>query len=369
MKGEKVNMTLENATGLLYLAHKYMVQDLKQICYDYIYLTFDPENFESIFHICNMLGNKDFESKILLYYRLNALEILQSKSFENISKAGVARLVSLDKVNIREIIVFMACMRWVDVRIEAVKKERELESSLFEEFSSKNLIKYLPLPSRRSLLGEKIVKNIRYPTMTMKEFGEVMKYKDILSNKETLEIKHCIKKATKLCWMGTLSYPRQSLWEVCVDRSDTMREKDEQKVPVNDLTFETKSGVFLSGLGVYGRKDMNRVEIKVSKTDALISVKQPILEVAEGIRSNLATPHKITFEKPIKLQAYKKYEVKVVYFKDRSEQPLEAKTDKTAGGPYKKLHLSKNCEDFVFHQPTKYPEFYSNIPHIYYIKL
>ena len=363
----EASMTLENATGLLYLSHKYMVQELKDSCYQYFHSQLDPENFATIMNICEFLGNQEFETDVNLYYRLHPYKVLESQNFPTLSKVNLLKILSLEKVNVKEIEIFKAATKWAKDKLEKLEKERALEVSVLAETNSHYIQK--PLKTIREILGEEVVRNIRFSCMPYKDFKEIADKTDFLTEKDVTSLKKCIQTQCVLSSDGWLSIPRQPLWEICCNRIDQIKESLINKFPLNEISFQAKNQIFLNGLGIYGSRNMNQAyvevhEVKNKKTN------KTIFQQLFNIRQNTSTPQKVTFSKPVRLVPNQQYCVKVVYYGNDYLEHIETSIEKASlGAPYKLNLSSKKFNDVVFEKIDPMDQTFYNIPHLYFLKI
>ena len=89
-------------------------------------------------------------------------EAVISDGFVTVERSILEELVKKDSLNIREIELFKAINCWVEKACE--KQGVAAEGSV-----------------KRRILGERVVKGIRFPRMTKKEFSNVVLDSDILT--------------------------------------------------------------------------------------------------------------------------------------------------------------------------------------------
>ena len=105
-------------------------------------------------------------------------EAVKSDSFVTIEKSILEELFERDSLNVREVELFKAVDCWV-------RKDFE-KQGLAAEGSVKSKV-----------LGERIVKPIRFPVMKQQEFADVVLDCDILTKKESIDLMkyfHCVLK-------------------------------------------------------------------------------------------------------------------------------------------------------------------------------
>ena len=94
---------------------------------------------------------------------------MKSDGFVTIERSVLEEVIESDTLNIRELELFKAVDRWAEK--ECKKQGLVAEGSV-----------------KRRILGERIVKGIRFPLMEEKEFLDVVLECDLLTKKEAYEL-------------------------------------------------------------------------------------------------------------------------------------------------------------------------------------
>jgi len=169
MYSDEVNLSGSNLMGVLYLAKKYMVPSLADKCTEYLQDNLDASNVfdilpeamkyeeEKLVHQCWKVVDKETE------------EALKSDGFATIERSLLETVVERDTLNIQEIELFKAANLWATKRCE--------EQGLSTDGSEK-----------RRVLGERIVKGIRFPVMTQYDFAAVVLDCKILTQDEASSV-------------------------------------------------------------------------------------------------------------------------------------------------------------------------------------
>ena len=169
---DEANLNPDNVMQLMYLAKKYMVPSLADRCSAYFQENLDASN---VFHV--LPGAQKYEEKDLLDHCWKVIETetgkaVKSDGFMTIERSALEELVEKDTLNIKEVELFKAVDCWA---VNECRKQRlEAEGSM-----------------KRRILGERIVKGIRFPLMEQTEFADVVLDSDILTKKESYDlVKH-----------------------------------------------------------------------------------------------------------------------------------------------------------------------------------
>ena len=166
---DEANLTPDNVMQLMYLAKKYMLPSLADKCASYLKENLGASN------VFNVLPDaQKYEEKDLLDHCWNVIEketeeALKSDGFMTIERSVLEEMVEKDSLNIKEVELFKAVDRWAGKECE--------KQGLVAEGSVK-----------RRILGETIVKGIRFPLMEQNEFVGVVLDCDILSKKECFDM-------------------------------------------------------------------------------------------------------------------------------------------------------------------------------------
>ena len=169
MYSDKANLKPNNVMELLYLAKKYMLPSLADKCSVYLQDNLDGTN---VFHV--LPNAQKYEEKDLLDHCWKVIETeteeaVKSDGFVTIERLVLEQLVENDSLDIKEVELFKAVDCWA---IEECEKQ-----GVVAEGSVK-----------RRILGERIVKGIRFPVMEEKDFASVVLDCDILTKKESYDM-------------------------------------------------------------------------------------------------------------------------------------------------------------------------------------
>ena len=162
---DEVNLSGSNVLGVLYLAKKYMVPSLADKCKDYLQDKLDPSNVFTILPTAQKYEEKNLVDRCWKVIDSQTEQALKSDGFETIEKTLLEALVQRETLQIREAELFKACDRWAtnQCREQGLAADGEL---------------------KRRVLGEKIIKAIRYAVMKQEEFAGVVLDAKILTPDE-----------------------------------------------------------------------------------------------------------------------------------------------------------------------------------------
>jgi len=169
MYSDEVNLSGSNVMGVLYLAKKYMVPSLADKCAEYLEENLDPSNVFSILSSAQKYEAKNLVDQCWKVIDKQAEEAVKSDAFATIERSLLEAVVERDTLRISEVELFKVVMQWAT-------KESEKQGLVADG------------QVKRRILGEKIVKGIRFPVMKNEEFASVVLDSKILTLDEVTDI-------------------------------------------------------------------------------------------------------------------------------------------------------------------------------------
>ena len=169
MYSDEVNLNESNVMGVLYLATKYMVLSLAYKCTKYLSNNLDPSNVFSILPSAQKYDEKTLLDRCWEIVDKQTEEAVKSEAFATIERSLLEAVVVRDTLTIEEIELFKAVDLWAT-------KECERQG-----LAADGAIK-------RRILGEEVIKVIRFPTMKQKDFASVALDSNLLSREEIVNI-------------------------------------------------------------------------------------------------------------------------------------------------------------------------------------
>ena len=161
----ETNLTSDNVMQLMYLSKKYMLPSLADKCSSYLQENLDGSNVFTVLPDVQKYEEKDLLDQCWKVIEKETEEAVKSDGFVTIERSVLEELVKKETLNIKEVELFKAVDRWAGKACE--------KQGLVAEGSVK-----------RRILGERIVKGIRFPVMQQKEFASVVLECDMLVKKE-----------------------------------------------------------------------------------------------------------------------------------------------------------------------------------------
>ena len=165
MYSDEVNLSGSNVMGVLYLAKKYIVPSLADKCTKYLQENLDPSNVFTILPFAQKYEEKNLVDRCWKVIDEGTDEAVTSEGFEKIERSLLEAIVVRDTLSIKEVALFQAADRWATKQCE--------KQGLVADGQMK-----------RRILGEEIIKSIRFPIMSAKEFADVVLDTNILHPNE-----------------------------------------------------------------------------------------------------------------------------------------------------------------------------------------
>ena len=169
MYSDEVNLSGSNVMGVLHLAKKYMVPSLAEKCTEYLQKNLAPSNVFSILPSARKYEEKNLVDRCWKVIDKQTGEAVKSDGFATIERSLLEAVVIRDTLRIEEIELFKAVDLWATKECE--RQGLAVEGAV-----------------KRRILGEKIVKEIRFPTMKQEDFASVVLASDILKKEEIVSI-------------------------------------------------------------------------------------------------------------------------------------------------------------------------------------
>ncbi|KAL9980116.1 hypothetical protein ACROYT_G008659 [Oculina patagonica] len=169
MYSDEASLSGSNVMGVLYLAKKYMVPSLAVKCAEYLQSNLEPSNVFNILSAAQKYDEKDLVDQCWKVIDEHTAEAVKSEGFDAIERSLLEAVVERDTLNIEEVELFKAVNLWATKKCE--------EQGLRTDGSEK-----------RRVLGEGIVKGIRFPVIKQQEFAAVVLDCKILTQDEAFNV-------------------------------------------------------------------------------------------------------------------------------------------------------------------------------------
>ena len=149
---EQCKLNWDNVFDILYLAKKYLVSTLVEVCVKFLSQDISINNALSILQQANKFGEKALKQKCMKFLCPNVREILKTKNFIHLDRDTLKVILERDELDIREIELFKFIEAWCDHKLSCSKKAGDPNA-------------------KRDMLGD-VLYLIRFPVMSAAEFAE-----------------------------------------------------------------------------------------------------------------------------------------------------------------------------------------------------
>ena len=260
MYSDEVNLSGSNVMGVLYLAKKYIVPSLTNKCAEYLKEKLDPSNVFSILPFAQKYEEKAVVDRCWMVIENQTEAAVKSEGFETIERSLLEEVVARDNLSIKEVSLFQAVDRWATTQCE--------KQGLAEDG-----------PIKRRILGEEMIKALRFPVMTGEEFAVNVVDTNILTSDEVVTLFKYFTVTTSPSPVAFSNTPRGKMTHVadytssCRFISCTPTSWHHQGELCDLLCFSVDKNITLHGLRLFGSENNSyTVTLKVTDTGSRITV-------------------------------------------------------------------------------------------------
>ncbi|XP_078380553.1 BTB/POZ domain-containing protein 6-like [Oculina patagonica] len=231
---DEVCLNGNNVMQVLYLAEKYMIRSLTDECAGYIGKNLDLSNVFCVLKHAQWYENKDLLCHCWDLIDKETEEALKSNDFPSMERSFLNQLVERDTLSIREVELFKAVDCWA--KEECKRQQLKADGSV-----------------KRQLLGEQIVKNIRFPIMKQRDFIDFVLQSKILTEEETRSIMNCFS-SSETAPVGFLDVHRWGPLSRCCRFKSFLPDSYYEYGPNDEnwLPLTVDKGVMLHGVSLLG---------------------------------------------------------------------------------------------------------------------
>ena len=167
MYSDEVNLSGSNVLGVLYLAKKYMVHSLAEKCTEYLQNNLDPSNVFNILPTAEKYEEKELVDRCWEVIDKQTEAAVKSDGFAIIERSLLEAVVLRDTLSAKEVDLFKAVDSWATKQCQKEGLSADGEP-------------------KRKILGERIIKSIRFPVMKHEEFAAVVLDANIFTRDEII---------------------------------------------------------------------------------------------------------------------------------------------------------------------------------------
>lgn len=235
---DEVQLTTDNAPEVLFLARKYLIPSLAEICTEFILNNLNAENTLPVLNHCCMLGvSKGLEKQCWTIIDQHASQIAQDDQLIEIDHGTLSAFLKRDTLVAKETVLFRAAVKWAG---------RECQ----------RLAIPLTVENKRSVLGDAFY-SIRFPLMSMKEFTEDVAQSSFLSHEEVANMYIGYNSNFRSC---NIRFPTEPRAEPAQDtpfrcprfESTALRPKWKAVAPQHSMVkFNVKQPISITGVALF----------------------------------------------------------------------------------------------------------------------
>ena len=178
MYSDEVRLSGSNVMGVLYVAKKYMVPSLVDKCTKYLEEKLHSSNVFSILPSAMKYEEKNLVDECWKVIDKQTEETVKSDGFTTIERSLLEAVVVRDTLAIEEIELFKAVDLWATKGCER------------QGLAADGAVK-------RRILGERLVKALRFPTMKQEDFASLVLDSKILTLDEIVSIVKCLNSVSR----------------------------------------------------------------------------------------------------------------------------------------------------------------------------
>ncbi|XP_020902266.1 BTB/POZ domain-containing protein 1-like [Exaiptasia diaphana] len=243
---------------VLYIANKYDMPFLAIKCREYLQECLKPEVVFIVLPQVQKMGDQELEHFCWKVIDNKTHLAISSKPFLEIPREMLCQVLTRDSLKVKELEIFQAVDKWASKKIE----EGVLENTG---------------DSKRAILGEDIIRLIRFPLMSFQEFAEVVLPCEILKRCELTELVQIIGKVASSTSMFSKKHRRGSGVEVCLKNrfsiikssSGSWHYKDKK---VDAVNFTINKPAHLSAVKLFGSNGSTyTIELEILERDQIMS--------------------------------------------------------------------------------------------------
>ena len=238
MYSDKANLSGSNVMGVLYLAKKYMVPSLTEECSKYLLNNLNPSNVFSILPSAQKYEDKDLMERCWKLIDEKTKEALNTDEFATIERSLLKEVIIRDTLSVDEIDLFKAVDLWAT---------EECKRQGVEAVGA----------TKRNILGEEIVKAIRFPIMKLEDFSSVVLASDVLTKEEIVSLIRHLTSVSKSGFSETTRYGFTRVIQRCCRFNSLPDNKWNYGRHPDVINFTTDKDIALCGVRFFGQKDGN----------------------------------------------------------------------------------------------------------------
>ena len=346
---DKANLSGKNVMQVLYLANKYMVPSLAEKCKRYLRKNLAASNVLTILPHAQKFEDKDLEHPCWEVIEEQTEEVVTSVEFATVDRSLVQSFVKKDRLKVTEVKLFKAVDHWATKECERQGLTSDGET-------------------KRRILGEDVVKAIRFPLMSDREFSSFVLDSNILTSQEVaVMIKHYTSVLPDTVSLPFSQAPRFKLKEpnrcyrfskIFLAGTKTSWWSYGSGEP-DDINFSVNIPITLCGVQHFGcAGGQYTVSTEVRDVNSYFSVvKRSGTYISECDEIKQLFGFDVLFDRPIRLKANRKYKLVSLIKGPMSWYGHEGKSSVECGGVRFTFTRSKYSGNGTTEKRGQFPAF------------
>ena len=281
----------ENAIGVMYLANKYLMSSLTEICCKVLEASIKPDNVFMVLEQIIQFDEQKLEAKCWDIVSTKTQECINSEAFCNVGSHTLNALLKSETLTITEVELFKAVLKWID-------SECSRQGMNIEEDKT----------ARRRVLGDSVYE-IRFLEMSQEDFTKYVSSAGILTEIEVISIfqKFGGSDVAGLKWNEqkkrqpciVLSFSRFDLANVFDCKWYHLYGKRYKNGRVDALTLTVNKTVLFHGVRLFGDSSGSQYEVNFMVKDENVTGTYTSKQDNDGVWG-----YDVMLPKPVSLQSH-----------------------------------------------------------------
>ena len=296
---DNAELTPSNVLGILYLAKKYILPFLADICVTYLDNNLNNHNVFTVLAQSRYFSEPQLEQTCWDIIDRHTNKVIFSEDFAEIDHGTLLAVLSRDTLTISEAELFKAVKKWA---------ENECKRKILA-----------PVPENKRAVLLSALNFIRFPTMTLKEFSDDAARSGILSSEETINIFLYFGSKDESKVQNYSCHPRPGSQKIyrCTRFPTNGPDWYCEGTNVDSVKFTVDKPVTILGVGLYGMSEAEECSngfCTYTVDLELLDSHNDMLGTFEGsYQSDVGKhTHELLFENPVPIEAHEPYIIRVL---------------------------------------------------------
>ena len=282
-------ISAENAIGIMYLAKKYLISSLTEKCCSVLEASIKPGNVFTVLEQAMQFDEKKLEEKCWDIVSKKTQECLNSEAFCNIESKTLKALLKKRSLEINEVDLFKAVLKWVDKECTRQGINTEEDKTL-----------------KRRVLGDSVY-DIYFLEMTLEDFGKYVSFTGILTQTEVIGIFQHFS-GSQVAGLKWKKEEKRKLNIVACSRFDLANIISGfwayDGIKSDALTLTVNKAVLFYGVRLFGATRGSQYEVKLTIKNQIVTGTYTSTQSNDGVWG-----YDVKLPEPISLQRNEKFTI------------------------------------------------------------